>query len=271
MKPVSICTLILLAALPALAQNDMSWVSHSGSDSNTCTLALPCRTFQVALNNTNNNGIVKALDAGEYGTMFISKPITIDGNGVGASIQVTGTGVNGMNLSASPVQIRNLAIHMSCTSCEGIFSSNNNVTIDNVTIDGTPAIGLKLDGGSATIQNVTVTGATTTGIDLYLLTGSITDSVVRSSNNGITVSTVFTSSAVASVLIERSKIISNTTGLAVQNFGGASDTVWISDCVITGNGTGTTAFGGGQLITLRNNTWADNTTDGSTPFSVSLK
>ena len=40
--PGCFATTILLAAVPALAQNDMSWVSHSGSDGNACTLAFPC-------------------------------------------------------------------------------------------------------------------------------------------------------------------------------------------------------------------------------------
>jgi hypothetical protein len=41
--------------------------------------------------------------------------------------------------------------------------------------------------------------------------------------------------------------------------------------VITGNTTGVSTVNGGQIITFRNNAWAGNTTDGVTPFSVSLK
>jgi hypothetical protein len=59
-------------------------------------------------------------------------------------------------------------------------------------------------------------------------------------------------------------------GLLVNNSGFAA-TARISDCVITGNATGVSTSGGGQIISFRNNTWAGNTTDGTTPFSVSLK
>jgi hypothetical protein len=57
----------------------------------------------------------------------------------------------------------------------------------------------------------------------------------------------------------------------VNNGGGAGATARVSDTVITGNGTGIYASNGGQIITLRTNMLAGNTTDGSTPFSISLK
>jgi hypothetical protein len=278
MKYVSIFALALLAAVPALAQNDMSWVSHSGSDVNPCTLALPCGTFQVAYNHTNNNGIVKAFDAGEYGPVSIGKPITIDGNGVGASIQIA-SGSAGVTVTAgTPVEIRNLAIRApgGCVSCEGIYANlvaGGNITIDNVSISGTLFDGLYLDlggasGGAVQIYRLTVSGASRTRIGLKNATFIVSDSVVRNSNYGIA---VYGAGIVTQAVIERSQIISNAgTGLFVQN-NGSTATVRISDCLISGNLMGTDTSLGGQIITLRNNTWTDNTTDGSTPFSVSLK
>ena len=76
---------------------------------------------------------------------------------------------------------------------------------------------------------------------------------------------------VTQALIERSRMISNATGLGVALGGAFAATARISDCVITANTTGVLTVGGGQIITLRNNTWAGNSTDGSTPFSISLK
>jgi hypothetical protein len=113
-----------------------------------------------------------------------------------------------------------------------------------------------------------VTGAVQ-GIFIEDATATITDSIARySSNVGIYVQG---SSAATQVLIERSKMISSTNeGLAVVNAGAAA-TARISDCVITGNFIGAAASGGGQIITFRNNTWAGNTTDGATPFSISQK
>jgi hypothetical protein len=278
MKSASILVLAVLAAVPALAQNDMSWVSHSGNDGNPCTLAQPCRTFAQAYTVTNNNGIIKARDAGEYGPVVISKPITIDGNGVGASIEAAvspGAGVIVAVGTAGPVEIRNLAIHANC-GCDGIaagsygMASNLALIIENVSINsGNVGYGVRVISGTTAIRGVTVTGSACNGIDIEDGNATISDSVVRNSScSGIA---VYSPHSASKVLIERSRMVANpgTAGLFVDGQHGA--TVWISDCVITGNATGVQVQDGGQLITLRNNTWADNTTDGSTPFSVSLK
>ena len=50
-----------LPAAPAWAQNTRSFVSGHGLDTNACTLAAPCRTFQVALTHTNAGGEIGAL------------------------------------------------------------------------------------------------------------------------------------------------------------------------------------------------------------------
>jgi hypothetical protein len=272
MKYTSIFTLTLFAAVPALAQNDITWVSHSGTDApNTlCTTTSPCRTFGWAQYHTNSGGIVKALDAGEYGVINITTPIIIDGNGVGAAIEVTSAAVSGVVVTSSgTVEIRNLTIHVpaSCSTCDGIQSFSN-LSIENVSITGTPTLGVFVGGGTATIHGLTVTGATFSGIQVQSATATISDYIVRYSNIGIA---LYSLSAVTQVLIERSKMISNNTGLFVSNNSGLGATARISDCVITGNNTGTQTAAGGQIITFRNNAWAGNTGDGTTPFSVSLK
>jgi hypothetical protein len=64
----------------------------------------------------------------------------------------------------------------------------------------------------------------------------------------------------------------NSIGLQADNGpGGAGSTARISDSVITGNTTDISAVNGGQIITFRTNMLAGNSTDGSTPFSISLK
>jgi Right handed beta helix region len=270
MKYTSILALTLLAAVPALAQNDLSWVSQrSGDDANSCTITLPCKTFQQAYAKTNSGGIVKALDAGEYGAIIITTPVIIDGNGVGAIIEVTTANNSGVFVNSSgTVEIRSLSIHVpaSC-NCPGISTNNSSVSIENVSITGAPSEAVLVDFGTAAIHGLTVTGATSTGIYLQDATATISDSIIRYSNTGIF---VYGASFVTQALIERSQMISNAFGLGVQSSGGAA-TARISDCVITGNNLGVSTLGGGQIITFRNNAWAGNTTDGTTPFSVSLK
>jgi len=260
-----------LAAMPALALNDSTWVSHSGSDFPACgPIASPCATFQFAHNQTNSGGIVRALDAGEYGKVTISKPVTIDGNGVGASITTSGgSGIVGVNVQTPGiVTIRNLAIHIgSCASaCYGIYSANSDVDIENVSITGTLSWGVDVNGGTASIHGLTVRFAFY-GIYVSDAIANISDSIVVGSTFGIYARGA---SLVTQALIERSRMFNNGTGLAAENAGAAS-TARISDCVITGNTTGVSTVTGGQIISFRNNSWAGNGADGTTPFSVSLK
>jgi hypothetical protein len=60
MKFASIFALAVLAAVPVLAQNDISWVSQrTGVDNGACgPIASPCRTFEGATLITNTGGTI---------------------------------------------------------------------------------------------------------------------------------------------------------------------------------------------------------------------
>src|SRR5215831_15068534 len=105
MKSVRITVLAFFTA-SAWAQSTTSWVSSTGSDLNPCSRTAPCQTFQHAHDSAATNGIVKAVDAANYGPLNITKSITIDGNGVGAEIDVTAVGGLGINISGGPVTIK---------------------------------------------------------------------------------------------------------------------------------------------------------------------
>ena len=169
---------------------------------------------------------------------------------------------------AGLVEIRNLAIHVAnCNICSGIEAINSQLSVEDVSVTGAFNIGVEVSGGTATIHGLTASGAGSEGLLIHDATVTISDSIFQNSAAGIAVAGV---SAAAQALIERTKFRSNTTGLQVINAGHAA-LARISDCVITANATGVETFGGGQIITFRNNTWAGNSTDGSTPFSISLK
>jgi hypothetical protein len=272
MKYTSIFALTVLAAAPVLAQNDISWASaRSGVDNGACgPIASPCKTFAGAYANTNTGGTAKALDAGEYGHVNIYSSIIIDGNGVGASLEASPTTGNAVNVVAGNLEIRNLTIHVSPSCvCDGIVS-NHDLHVENVTINGSPRWGVVVGyKGTATIHGLRVTNA---GGGIYVsgATATVTDSLVRGSLYGIFVEG---KTAAAQVLIQGSKLISNGTGLLVEN-NDAAATVRISGNVISGNTTGISTSGGtlpGQILTFRDNAWAGNGADGTTPFSVSLK
>jgi hypothetical protein len=100
-----VATLLALGlnGAPAQAQQSRSFVSGLGSDLNApnCTRTAPCRTFQVAHDNTLANGEITVLDAGSYGAVTISKSISIINDGVGeAGALVSGGGV-GIRVTAA--------------------------------------------------------------------------------------------------------------------------------------------------------------------------
>lgn len=65
------------ASAPAFAAFQ-SFVSTKGANVGTCaTVTAPCRTFAYAHNQTNPGGEIIALDAGDYGPLFINKSLSI--------------------------------------------------------------------------------------------------------------------------------------------------------------------------------------------------
>src|SRR5881409_2043483 len=81
----------------AQAQATRTWVSGVGDDANPCSRTAPCKTFAGAISKTFIDGEIDALDPGGFGTVTITKSITIDGTGTLASILASGT--NGVNVN----------------------------------------------------------------------------------------------------------------------------------------------------------------------------
>lgn len=64
---------LVVAAEPASAQVNRTYVSAAGSDTNNCAnVAMPCRHFQNAVNATAVGGEVVALDPANYGSFTIN-------------------------------------------------------------------------------------------------------------------------------------------------------------------------------------------------------
>ncbi len=106
---MSAAVLFCSASASATSTLIHTWVSGSGSDSNTCTFASPCLTFQGALTNTSEYGIISAKDAGDFGAVSINKSVTIDGANLGS---ITFTSGDGIYITATAnVTVQNLTIN----------------------------------------------------------------------------------------------------------------------------------------------------------------
>src|SRR3712207_8357645 len=70
---------ILAISAVAQAQATRTWVSGVGDDVNPCSRTAPCKTWAGAISKTAAGGEIDALDPGGYGTLTITKSITVDG------------------------------------------------------------------------------------------------------------------------------------------------------------------------------------------------
>jgi hypothetical protein len=93
---VAFFTIAALQSPPALAQSRV-FVAAQGSDSNPCTFALPCRTFQHAHDAVAAGGEIDVLDPAGYGTLNITKAISVQGHafaGIAAANGADGIEIN---------------------------------------------------------------------------------------------------------------------------------------------------------------------------------
>jgi len=154
---------IMAFAGVAQAQATRTWVSGVGSDANPCSRTAPCKTFAGAISKTASGGEINTLDDAGYGTVTISKPITIEGGSHISSI--LNSGVTGVIINTPGandlVILRNLEINGAGTGVRGInVIACKRLIVENVHIYGQSAAspngqGIFL-GGSTTTQLISI-------------------------------------------------------------------------------------------------------------------
>lgn len=92
--------ILVLHALPASAQATRTWVSGVGDDVNPCSRTAPCKTFAGAISKTAAGGEINCLDPAGFGTLTITKSITVDCTGTFGSVLNSG-GINGFVINDS--------------------------------------------------------------------------------------------------------------------------------------------------------------------------
>jgi hypothetical protein len=222
----------LLSAAPGHAQATRTWVSQSqGSDANPCSRTAPCQTFAGAIVKTTINGEINCIDSGAFGTVTITKSITIDCHDNFAGIlasSVNGIVVNIPTSANDPlrtVRLRNININGTGTS--GTIGTRTGLN------------GIRIDGALAVfVEDVTVSGFTQRGlIDQRTSAGKlfVKNSTFRDNGTSGLVVSPSTGSATIDVVIEGSQFIGNVVaGIAVNN--GPRATVKRS--IMSGNGIG---------------------------------
>jgi hypothetical protein len=212
----SVLAAALLSSAPALAQR--VFVAAQGSDSNPCTFALPCRSFQHAHDVVAAGGEIDVLDPAGYGLLSISKSISIQGHGFAG---IGGGGASGITINAGATDAVNL---------NGLLIEGN----------GVGAVGIDVFSGSSfIIQNCAVhhlvrglrmTSVASTAQTLFVSDSSFTDATLT--GNAAVIGTGSSGAIMASFV--RVAFTSQGDGLVVDGGSGTGAiTVSVSDSIAT--------------------------------------
>jgi hypothetical protein len=226
--------LVLLAlAIPSVAsaQATRTWVSGVGDDANPCSRTAPCKTFAGAISKTAAGGIINAMDDGGFGTLTITKPITVDGGHHTAGVLSSG-GINGMNINIDPaVQPAN-------------FVNNGRVVLKNLRFEGNTSIP-SAGGFTPGLNGVRITNArnvkiVNSDIGFYSRSGVSVETAVNQSskvqiidsfihdNGGNGVTSAPANGATVGLTVKGSDIGDNTCGIVGTTFG--MNNVFTTNC-----------------------------------------
>jgi hypothetical protein len=247
-------SLMVLAPQAAHAQATRTWVSGVGDDVNPCSRTAPCKTFAGAIAKTAAGGEVDVLDPGGFGTLTITKSITIDG-GAGQVSNILASATNGINVNAGTsdiVILRNLTINGAGTTLgiTGInFLAGKSLHVQNVKIE-------RFSSHCIAIQPNNVAGLPGSAT----VTVEILDSTFSNcQTTGLFVNAPSSSTPV-NVSVEKSRLVLNGTGVTSNS---AWSTVQMSNATVFGNTTGLSTSNGGVINSFGNNQTVGNTTNGS--------
>jgi len=268
-KSTVLLSLLVVALVPALtalpAQAQRVFVSGSGSDSNPCTFAQPCRSFQQAFNTAPANGEIDVLDPAGYGPLTITNGISIQAHGFGGITQTTNGGYSAITIevtTSDPVTLNGLLLDGAGSGSFGIdIVSGGSVQILNCVVRHfTTGIFQNTSTASANllIEDTIVSDNPNSGIDIEPSGGapSATLSRITANNNNIGVYVYY-----GSVTIRNSAMSNNNT-IGLGNVSGT--TVWLAKSTISGNGSGGASGAGGvHVFGGTVNSYGDNDINGN--------
>jgi hypothetical protein len=205
----------VLSATQGNAAATRTWVSGKGTDSGTCTLASPCRTFTFALTQTAAGGEIDVLDPAGYGSVTITQSISIVNDGVGEAGVQAGAGANAITINAGAtdvIYLRGLIVDGAHVAQSGIMlNTGGSVTIANCTVRNFSQNGIFIGPPGTTIFSITKTSVSDNGFYGIIVrpqgTGTakgVIDEVVANNNHitGIIDGTGTTGSMIQTTIVD---------------------------------------------------------------------
>ena len=231
---IVIAAVFTVAATPAMAQATRTWVSGVGDDVNPCSRTAPCKTFAGAISKTAAGGEINCLDPGGFGTLTITKSITIDCTGTFGSTLNSGA-INGFvvndSATAAPgtikVTLNGLEINGAGTGLNGVrMISGRDVVISNTNIRNQSGAGVSIAGSasiSLTMKNTTISG-TAVGVDVANTGGTgkariFNSLIVDSSTAGIRVTNPNNTAEISGNQIVRGTALQILSGGVINSYG----------------------------------------------------
>lgn len=227
---IAVITFVFLFSSFVCAQATRTWVSGVGDDVNPCSRTAPCKTFAGSISKTAAGGEINCLDPGGFGTVTITKSMTIDCKGMTGGILASGVGTIGITINgaAAIVRLRGVNINGAGSGSSGIkISAAAKVFIEDTVIDGFIMPGVWVENSG----------------DVKIV---ISNATLRNNSEGIYSNPKGTSD----IFVINSLVSGNSDGIRVDN----NATIRVSGCSIVFNGLsfvwkGTT----GKIISYQNN------------------
>ncbi|HUS10885.1 MAG TPA: right-handed parallel beta-helix repeat-containing protein [Pyrinomonadaceae bacterium] len=184
---LAIAIFTLTVASMAQAQATRTWVSGVGDDVNPCSRTAPCKTYAGAISKTAKDGEISTLDPGGFGTVTITKSITINGGNGGqgygsilSALAPAGVTVNITDAAdvRKSVKLDWLNINGASTGTSGIrFLAGNVLHVENCLIDGMTSHGIDANFSAAnaatklSVHNTIIRNCAGTGIRTNAFSG----------------------------------------------------------------------------------------------------
>jgi hypothetical protein len=247
----ALAVLFALSATPAMAQATRTWVSGVGDDANPCSRTAPCKTFAGAISKTAAGGEINCLDPAGFGTLTITKAISIYCNGP-SNGGVLAAGTNGFSINAGAtdtIVLSGLDVDGANTGLNGVnFLAGGSLVIIDCQFRNFSQNGIKFTpSGNAglhvidTIINKAGQSATFAGISIRptgaaTVTATITRTQITGGTFGIIADGFATTGKINGVVRDSDVSRNSQNGITSSNGTAANVTLLIDNVAVSGNG-----------------------------------
>src|ERR1700733_954736 len=135
MKQVETILMVFAATTAAFGQTYVS--AATGNDTAICGRMNPCKTFARAALFTPVGGQITVLDAGDYGSVTITQPVTIEGANLAQNVTTSGSAITVQTSATGVVHLRNLSIKGNGGVWGIGWLSGAQLVLENVKVTGT--------------------------------------------------------------------------------------------------------------------------------------